>query len=275
MRNLLLLASFASLLGACQPAADAHEDKFVELADRGDSLSFAVGMLVAEQMPAAMIEFGIDSTTVDDFMRGLCDAFPTDGSPESMAYAQGVVMAASAMEMLEEADKAIYPDGNGKKVDRSLYLEGLKASAYASGKTMSIKAAKEYYNKTVFCSVSEEFMRNNKERPGVVTLPSGVQYKVEQMGSGRVPAPASVVSCVYKGRFPNGAVFDSSRGQAVDLPVNSVVAGLSEVLTTLPEGTSCVAYIPWQLAYGAGGGGNIPPYSALVYELEIVKILDK
>lgn len=256
----------------CSCGLSGSNEVAVELKNRDDSLSFAVGMLVSSEMPRAMTELGIDESTLDDFVRGLCDAFPVDDSPEAIAYSHGVVMASAAKDLLESADAAIYPGDTVKKVNRQLFLEALKASAYNKGEVMPRDVAVNYYNESIFRSASEEFIRNNKERPGVVVLPSGVQYKVEEMGTGKVATSADVVSCIYKGTYPNGSLFDSSRGYEADLPVKSVVPGLAEVLTTLPEGTSCMVYIPWEKAYGAEGYSNIPPYSALVFELEIVKI---
>lgn len=263
----------ALLLCCCSTAEQEQQQATVELENRDDSLSFAVGMLVSSEMPRAMAELGIDESTLDDFVRGLADAFPVDDSPEAVAYSQGVVMAAAAMEMLESADAAIYPGDTVNKVDRGLFLEGLKASAYGNCDVMSGEVAANYYHESIFRSASEEFIKNNKQRPGVVTLPSGVQYKVEVHGKGEIATYNDVVSCIYKGTYPNGSIFDSSRGYTADLPVKSVVPGLAEVLTRLPVGTSCMVYVPWEHAYGDKGYGNIPPYSALVFELEIVKIV--
>ena len=90
------------------------------------------------------------------------------------------------------------------------------------------------------------------------------------MGSGAKAGNDDTVKCIYKGTYPNGAVFDSSRGEAVDLEVASLVPGLAEVVMTLPAGTQCMVYVPWNLAYGAKGSGKISPYSALVYDIEII-----
>lgn len=250
-------------------------DRRVELENADDSISFAVSMLIAEKMPVAMQELGIDDSTLPAFLRGVKDAFPVDGTPDAVAYSQGVLMAASAMDMLDRANKAIYPDDTIKEVDRRLFLEGLIATAYGTGKTMTTSEAKEYYNLRIFRSASEDFVNRNKKRPGVVVLPSGLQYKVESLGTGAVARPYDTVSCVYKGTFPNGAVFDTSRGKAIELEVSRQVKGLAEALATLPSGTKCKLYIPWYLAYGAKGTDKIPPYSALVYDIEIEGIVEK
>ena len=103
----------------------------------------------------------------------------------------------------------------------------------------------------------------------MVVLPSGLQYKIEQMGNGAVAGYHDIVSCVYKGTYPNGALFDTTRGEAVELEVAALVPGFAEALMTLPAGTVCKLYIPWELAYGEAGTNVVPPYSALVYDLEI------
>ena len=251
------------------------QDRKIELKNANDSISFAVSMLIAEDMPVAMKELGINDETLADFLRGIRDTFPLDGSPEAVAYAQGVLMAASAMDMLERADEAIYPGDTVNKVNRRLFLEGIIATAYGTGKTMSTEEAKDYYNSRVFRSVSDEFIKRNKQRPGVTTLPSGLQYKIEKLGTGSVATYFDTVSCVYKGTYPNGAVFDSSRDEVVELQVRTLVQGLAEALTTLPVGTVCKLYIPWELAYGKNGTRSVPPYSALVYDLEIKGIVSK
>lgn len=266
--SLLLIFLFTS-------CANDVPDRKVELKTADDSISFAVSMLVSEDMPVAMEELGINDNTLPAFLRGIRDAFPADESPEAVAYAQGVLMAASAMDMLERADKAIYPDDADSKVNRKMFLEGLIATAYGTGKTMTTQAAKDYYNRRVFRTASDEFIAKNKERRGVIVLPSGVQYKIEEMGAGDTATIYDTVSCIYKGSFPNGAVFDSSRGEAVELQVRTLIQGLAEALTTLPIGTKCKLYIPWELAYGSKGTHSVPPYSALVYDLEIVGIAGK
>lgn len=268
----IFLSLAVLFLASC---GDGITDRKIELKNASDSISFAVSMLVAEDMPVAMRELGINEKTLPAFLCGMKDAFPVEESPEAMAYAQGVLMATSAMEMLERADKAIYPDDTINKVNRKMFLEGLIATAYGTGKTMTTKEAIDYYNRCVFRSASELFIKRNKERPGVTVLPSGLQYKIEKMGTGAVADYSATVACVYKGTYPNGAVFDSSRGEVVELQVSSLVQGFAEALTTLPVGTVCKLYIPWQLAYKEKGTRSIPPYSALVYDLEIKGIANK
>lgn len=261
---LLYVAWLAFLCSCSSPSGE------VRLRNVDDSLSYAVSMLVSEELPGMLAAEGIDSTTIDDFIRGVRAAFPLDDSPESRAYLNGVVVAVEAMDMLNKANKSIYPDGNDKKVDRKLFVEGIVAASKGDSEVMDMAFAIDFYNQHIFRARSEQFISENASRPGVITLPSGVQYKVSVMGSGAKAGNDDTVKCIYKGTYPNGAVFDSSRGEAVDLEVASLVPGLAEVVMTLPAGTQCMVYVPWNLAYGAKGSGKISPYSALVYDIEII-----
>ena len=261
---LLYVAWLAFLCSCSSPSGE------VRLRNVDDSLSYAVSMLVSEELPGMLAAEGIDSTTIDDFIRGVRAAFPLDDSPESRAYLNGVVVAVEAMDMLNRANKSIYPDGNDKKVDRKLFVEGIVAASKGDSEVMDMAFAIDFYNQHIFRARSEQFISENASRPGVITLPSGVQYKVSVMGSGAKAGNDDTVKCIYKGTYPNGEVFDSSRGEAVDLEVASLVPGLAEVVMTLPAGTQCMVYVPWNLAYGAKGSGKISPYSALVYDIEII-----
>ena len=261
---LLYVAWLAFLCSCSSPSGE------VRLRNVDDSLSYAVSMLVSEELPGMLAAEGIDSTTIDDFIRGVRAAFPLDDSPESRAYLNGIVVAVEAMDMLDRANKSIYPDDNDKKVDRKLFVEGIVAASKGDSKVMDMAFAIDFYNQHIFRARSEQFISENASRPGVVTLPSGVQYKLSVMGGGAKAGNDDTVKCIYKGTYPNGAVFDSSRGEAVDLEVASLVPGLAEVVMTLPAGTQCMVYVPWNLAYGAQGRGRISPYSALVYDIEIL-----
>lgn len=122
----------------------------------------------------------------------------------------------------------------------------------------------------------EMFLKMNKERPGVVTLPSGLQYEVLASGNGRKPKAADQVRCHYEGRLVDGTLFDSSieRGEPAVFGVNQVIAGWTEALQLMSEGDKWKLYIPYNLGYGEqGAGGVIPPYSTLVFEVELLNVL--
>ncbi len=121
----------------------------------------------------------------------------------------------------------------------------------------------------------EAFLAENAQKPGITTLPSGLQYEIITEGSGQKPTLRSSVTTHYHGTLPNGTVFDSSyqRGQPATFPVNGVIAGWTEALQLMPEGSKWRLYIPSDLAYGKRGAGrDIGPDAALVFDVELLKV---
>ena len=131
------------------------------------------------------------------------------------------------------------------------------------------KAASENLKK------GEEFLAENTKRPGIVTLPSGLQYEILSAGTGRKPSATDRVQCHYHGTLIDGTVFDSSvqRGVPAVFGVNQVIPGWVEALQMMPEGSRWKLYIPSKLAYGEHQAGSIPPNSALIFEVELIKVI--
>lgn len=119
------------------------------------------------------------------------------------------------------------------------------------------------------------FMEQNKGKEGVQQTESGLQYKVLEEGNGKSPKPTDRVTVHYKGMLPDGTVFDSSyeRGEPVTFGVNQVIPGWTEALQLMQEGDKWELYIPYELGYGERGAGqDIPPYSPLVFEVELLEV---
>lgn len=123
---------------------------------------------------------------------------------------------------------------------------------------------------------STNFLEENKNKEGVVALPSGLQYKVISEGSGAKPGPADNVTVHYTGMLTDGRVFDSSveRGQPISFPLNRVIAGWTEGLQLMSEGAKYTLYIPSNLGYGAHGapGSIIGPNATLIFDVELIKV---
>ena len=122
----------------------------------------------------------------------------------------------------------------------------------------------------------KRFLQENSKRPGIVTLPSGLQYEVIKEGNGKKPRATDKVKCHYEGRFINGSKFDSSydRQQPAVFGLNQVISGWTEGLQLMSEGSKYELYIPYTLGYGeAGAPGAIPPFSALVFTVELIEVL--
>lgn len=166
------------------------------------------------------------------------------------------------------------------------FVKAMKAVLNHETPEMATSEAQQVLN-TYFTSLQEEqfkafkeegekFLAENAKKEGVVTLPSGLQYKVVTEGTGVKPTATQQVKCHYEGTLVNGAKFDSSydRNEPAVFPVNGVIQGWVEALQLMPAGSKWELYIPYNLAYGERGAGqSIPPYSALVFTVELLEVL--
>ena len=177
-------------------------------------------------------------------------------------------------------------------IDPAVFAKALE-DALSGGKTLltdaEAKAALAAFQKAIMAKQAAEakvageknkaggeaFLAANKGMEGVVTLPSGVQYKILTAGTGRTPTLADTVVCQYRGTLIDGKEFDSSykRGQPATFQVNKVIKGWTEVLQLMPIGSKWQVVVPPALAYGARGSGpDIGPNATLVFEIELVAI---
>jgi FKBP-type peptidyl-prolyl cis-trans isomerase FklB len=173
-----------------------------------------------------------------------------------------------------------------KDIDFDAFLKGMKDVVNGVPSDMSYDEAKQVMNDyfaklqedklEVNLKAGKEFLAINKEKPGVVTLPSGLQYEILKEGNGPKPNLNDQVKCHYHGTLIDGTVFDSSveRGQPATFGVNQVIQGWVEALQLMPVGSKWKLFIPSNLAYGeAGAGQMIEPNSALIFEVEILDIV--
>jgi FKBP-type peptidyl-prolyl cis-trans isomerase FklB len=206
----------------------------------------------------------------------------------------------AAPELKTDKDKFSYALGmnfgekfrqQGLDVDPALFAKAF-AEAFGTGKTAMSEqdmqtvltaAAQEIRKKqaAVQAEKSEQaqkegdkFLAENKAKEGVVTLPSGLQYKILKQGTGEKPAPEDTVICNYKGTLINGTEFDASEkhGGPATFPVKGVIAGWTEALQLMPVGSKWQLFVPSNLAYGPQGPGDIGPNATLIFEVELVSI---
>lgn len=173
-----------------------------------------------------------------------------------------------------------------KKVDFDSFLKGMQDVINEAPLALSYDEAKEIMN-DYFSKLQEErleinmkagieFLAVNKNRPEVVTLPSGLQYEIIKEGNGAKPKATDQVKCHYHGTLIDGTVFDSSveRGQPATFGVSQVIPGWVEALQLMPTGSKWKLFIPSDLAYGPVGAGQaIEPNSTLIFEVEILDIV--
>ena len=123
-------------------------------------------------------------------------------------------------------------------------------------------------------SEGEAFLTANKSKEGVITLPSGLQYKILKAGGGAKPGAGDTVECNYRGTFLDGTEFDSSykHNQTATFPVNGVIKGWTEALQLMQVGSKWQLFVPSSLAYGENGRQGIPPNATLIFEVELISI---
>jgi FKBP-type peptidyl-prolyl cis-trans isomerases 1 len=172
-----------------------------------------------------------------------------------------------------------------KSINVEEFTSAIKAVMNGEKTSMSVIEAQQLLNEfftklqeeqtAVLKKEGEEFLAENAKKEGIVTLPSGLQYRVVKQGNGKSPKPTDSVECHYEGRLINGTKFDSSydRKETATFGVTQVIPGWVEALQLMKEGDKWELFIPYNLAYGERGAGqHIPPFSALIFDVELIKV---
>jgi FKBP-type peptidyl-prolyl cis-trans isomerase len=200
---------------------------------------------------------------------------------DKLSYAVGMNIGRSIHSQSMEIDPAILLRGlkdemAGKTVmtDMEAHNTLMQAQQEAKKKMDETRQASMEPNK----KAGDAFLAANKTKEGVVTLPSGLQYKILKEGTGPKPTPADSVVCNYRGTLIDGKEFDSSykRGQPATFPVGQVIKGWTEALQLMPVGSKWQLFVPADLAYGdRGAGPDIGPGATLIFEVELISIKGK
>ncbi len=200
-----------------------------------DKVSYALGLGIGQQLS----DMGVKGLNIDDFSQAIKDiiagAQPKISSAEAQTLVQTFFREQEAKQRAEAAEK-------GKK-------------------------AKEE---------GEAYLAENAKKESVITLPSGLQYKVLSKGTGKRPKATDQVKCHYEGMLVDGTLFDSSiqRGEPAVFGLNQVIKGWTEGLQLMQEGAKYRFFIPYTLGYGEHGAGtSIPPFAALVFDVELIKVV--
>lgn len=195
---------------------------------------------------------------------------------EKLSYALGLIIGNNLKGMniegllTTEFTRAVEQVLNGEKTEMTeVQAQGLVQDFLREQQEAAGKAARE---------AGEQFLAENAKREGVTVTASGLQYEVLTPALGVKPVATDTVSCHYEGRLTDGTVFDSSyrRGEPASFPLQGVIRGWTEGLQLMSIGSKFRFFIPFDLAYGAqGAGGSIPPYAALVFDVELLGIEGK
>ena len=195
---------------------------------------------------------------------------------EKLSYALGLIIGNNLKGMniegllTTEFTRAVEQVLNGEKTEMTeVQAQGLVQEFLREQQEVAGKAARE---------AGENFLAENAKREGVKVTETGLQYEVLTPALGIKPTPPDPVTCHYEGRLIDGTVFDSSyrRGEPASFPLQGVIRGWTEGLQLMSIGSKFRFFIPFDLAYGAqGAGGSIPPYAALIFDVELLGIEGK
>lgn len=200
-----------------------------------DKVSYALGLGIGRQLA----QMGASELNIDDFAAAIKD-----------------VIAGNELKVSNREAQTIVQDYFRKQEEK------LNAERAEKGKVAKAEG--------------EKYLAENAKKEGVVTLPSGLQYMVLKEGNGKKPKATDQVKCHYEGFLIDGTMFDSSiqRGEPAVFPLNQVIAGWTKGLQLMQEGAKYRFFIPYILGYGEGGAGaSIPPYAALIFDVELLEVL--
>lgn len=287
MKKLTIVASMAiaaatlvSCGGAGNPKASLKSDL--------DTLSYALGVNLGEEMLQIGIldQLGVDSAYINDFIKGLNEAASAKDDKRKMAYYAGLQIGNDLnSRIVPNMEKTFLANDSTASLNRANLLAALNKivrkdtttilsaeQAQLFVQTFQEKAKEAKYAETK--AESEQFLAENAKKDSVQTTESGLQYKVIKQGTGAIPTENDKVKVHYEGRLIDGTVFDSSlqRGEPTSFPVTGVIKGWTEALEMMPVGSEWEIYVPQELGYGGREGGPIPPYSTLIFKVQLLDI---
>lgn len=275
----------ASVLSSC----NSNSTKMPSLKNQIDSLNYAFGLANGngiKQYYLAADSANADSLNakIESLLRGMDEGMKGEATdnPELSELGTNIGNA------LKEQKTAGLMGDSSLTVDIKLIKQGLINGMKGSNIQMTAEEAQLYLNTTMQKlqekrmqeqngpnkAAGEVFLKENAKKAGVVTTASGLQYEIIKKGTGALPTDTSRVKVHYHGTLIDGTVFDSSvdRGEPAVFGVNQVIKGWTEALKLMPVGSKYKLYIPQELAYGSQNMGNIKPFSALIFEVELISI---
>ena len=254
-----------------------------------DTFSYLLGMANSNGLKAYLSQrMGIDTAYVDDFLKCFQQKELTEADKREKARLAG-------MEIREQVETQVWSNAN-RQIDDSVdvlnheqFIKGFQNGIFPVDTTFSMDSAQSlvqkqmaYYHKVKMEKkyganrvAGEQFLKLNAKQDSVQTTASGLQYKVITMGTGEKPQKTDRVKVDYEGRLIDGTVFDSSykRGKPATFPVGQVIAGWTEALCMMPVGSKWEVYVPQELGYGDREQQKIPPFSCLVFTIELHEIV--
>ena len=276
MTALVLVASASLFTASAAKKKNVKKVTPVVLATESDSLSYAAGVHATRGLiPFIQQSYKVDTAYMADFIRGYEEAIVKANTPQGTAYIVGMQIAQMVNQRILPGTREELKSAKDS-IDAAMFSRGFVAALANDTTLFSVKKAGEFKTQ-ILAGAGEKFLAANAKKPGVKVLPSGLQYKVIKAGQGEVPKATDEVEVIYEGRLIDGTVFDATSkhgGAKTDkFRAGNLIKGWTEALTTMPVGSKWQLYIPYKLAYGERQAGQIPPYSTLVFDLELVSIV--
>lgn len=278
--SLAIAAATLTSCGNSTPKADMKNDV--------DSMSYCIGLVQSQYIRQA-IEQGqvIDTTYIDELVKGINEGANAGDDKKKAAYYTGLQIGQQlSTQLVKGVNHEVFGTDSTKTISLKNILAGFitgvtgkkgavtvdEAQTLAQTKMKAIKAASMEKEFGPNKKAGEKFLAENKKKPGVVTLPSGLQYKVIKEGNGVIPTDTTKVKVHYEGRTIDGKVFESSykNGQPLDIIPKQFIPGWTEALTHMPVGSIWEVYIPQNLGYGERQAGDIKPFSTLIFKIELI-----
>jgi len=272
-------------------SCDSYKTNLPTLNTKIDSLNYAFGL--ANGKGIKQYYLAADSAKTDSLkikiaslLKGVEDGMK--GEDVDQKYMEIAELGKNIGNALNEQNKTGLLGDSTLKVDINLIKQGIVNGLKGSTKQMTAQDAQTYLQNTMQVlqakkmesqygankAAGEKFLAENKNKPGVVTTASGLQYEVIKKGTGAIPTDTTRVKVHYHGTLVDGTVFDSSieRKEPAVFAVNQVIKGWTEALKLMPVGSKYKLYIPQELAYSNQNQGAIKPFSVLIFEVELISI---
>jgi FKBP-type peptidyl-prolyl cis-trans isomerase FklB len=286
MKKMSIMAVAVAAAGLASCTAQAPK---ANLKSEIDSLSYMMGVSNTRGLDMYITQqLGVDSAYIADFIKGVKEGAAKTGA-QNDAYLAGLQIGHQISgAMFEGINQRLFQGDSTMSLSKSDFLAGfietlekknvIDLEAASEGVQQKAEAIQQKALETKYAEnkkAGEDFLAENAKKEGVITLPSGLQYKVITEGKGAVPADSNVVLVNYRGTLIDGTEFDSSykRNEPFKTHVKQVIKGWTEALQLMPVGSKWELYIPADLAYGAREtGGQIKPFSTLIFEIELLGI---
>lgn len=296
MKKLFFLAAVAAvaMLSACKGGSTK-----ADLKSDIDTVSYEIGMANTQGIEFYFQQMGIDSAYIDEFVRGFIEGANVSDNKKKQAFYLGVMMGQNVnTQMIPSMEQRIFAGDSTQHLNTKNFLAGFIAgikkdsTLSINGKALNAERAADDLNKRVEKimgsilekrypekkKVAEAEMKVYAKNAELKAIGDGVYYKVVKEGDGEKPKADGIAEVIYEGKLTNDTIFDSSEkmqpGKPVEMPVGGIIKGLQKALLQMPVGSVWEIYIPYNLGYGAAGSGPIPPFSNLIFKIDLRGVKD-